>query len=200
MTRALWLSLATLLMAATACWHSTTRHDPNEELDVDETYGHTDLKIVTKQLVAKMIAAAPLKTREDRPIVVTIGIRNRTAEHIDTQTMVDKIETMLLDSGKVRIVNREQRLALAEEIDFQEGKDVTSEAKAKLVGAVNAEYIITGNFHQISKSEPKAVRLRKGEVNYYNLVLELTDIKTSLTEWKGEAEIVKEGQTPIIGW
>ena len=44
------------------------------------------------------------------------------------------------------------------------------------------------------------MRLRKGKLQYYNLVLELTDIKTSLIEWKGEAELVKEGQTPIIGW
>ena len=60
------LAIVVLALATTGCWHSTTVHDPNDGEQYDESYGHTDLKIITKKLVDAMVAAQPLAGRKDR--------------------------------------------------------------------------------------------------------------------------------------
>ncbi|MBI4578020.1 MAG: penicillin-binding protein activator LpoB [Planctomycetes bacterium] len=194
------IALALAATLASGCWYRLKTHDPGADRPYDEHYGHTDMNRAVERFAGSLLAHPVIKDREDRPVLVTLGIRNRTSEHIDTTAFVDKLETALLKSGKIRLVNREARAGLEEEIAYQNSGRVTEEQRSRLGDQLGATYVITGTFHSIEKEEARQVRATRGELVYYQLVLELTDLASSSIEWKDEVEIVREGRRPIIGW
>ncbi len=60
--------------------------------------------------------------------------------------------------------------------------------------------MLTGTLRSIEKEEPRQIRLKKKILKYYSLNLELTSLETSLIEWAGSAEVIREASKPFIGW
>ncbi len=52
----------------------------------------------------------------------------------------------------------------------------------------------------IEKKQPKQFRVKKKNLIYYKLTMELTNLKTGLIDWTDEFEIVREASKPFIGW
>lgn len=52
-----------------------------------------------------MLASGSVAAIQGRPIVYVDNIRNKTSEHIDTESITDSITTKMLNSGKFQLVD-----------------------------------------------------------------------------------------------
>jgi len=194
------LSLLSFFAISASCTVSTRTVSPEEELTYDETYTFADKKKIVNALVESLKTRPPLGGATDRPIIIVYGIANRTSEHISTSGITDEIRMKILQTGKARFVNKEQRENIINETDYQQGGRVANETKIKLARQLGAKYMLTGTLRSIEKEEGRQVRLTKKSYIYYSLNLELTDIETSLIEWADSVELVREASKPFIGW
>jgi uncharacterized protein (TIGR02722 family) len=182
------------------CTVTTRTVSSDEELHYDESYDFSDKKTIVDALVKPLLASAPIPQTSEKPIIVVYDVANRTSEHISTQSITDDIREALLKSGKFRFVNRLQRDNIANELDYQHGGDVAPGNRVQPGQQTGADYILSGTLYSIEKKEPRQVRLKKKELKYYKLNLELTNIKSSELVWTDSVEVIREASKPFIGW
>ncbi len=119
-----------------------------------------------------------------KPAVIPFGVKNRTSEHINTQTFVKDLERALLNSGRVRVVSsRSQRKDIrGERADQQVGFTANPAAVGKELGA---DFVLTGVLNSI--------RDRAGgeEVISYQGNMELISVETNEKVWIGDKKIKK---------
>ena len=134
-------------------------------------------------------------TANTRPILFVESIKNKTSEHIDTESITDSVSTKLLRSGKFRFVDMARVAAVREQLDFQQNSGLVDTSKAIAIGQqVGAQYMLYGNLSSIVKSNKD-----KSDV-YYKFTLRLMDLKSGLVEWADETEIRKTKEKKLVSW
>jgi len=189
---------AAMLLAG--CSASTRDISPNDAVHYDEGYDFTDKKAIVDAMVASLVTKSPLAARNDRPVMIVYDVANRTSEHIATDGITDDIRQKILESGRAQFVNKTQRDNIEKELAYQYGGNVLAETRTARARQIGAEYMLTGTLRSIEKDQAKQIRWFKKEMNYYSLVLELTNLQTGLIEWTDSKEIVRESSRPFIGW
>lgn len=201
MKKALFLWGGILLLVFLAGCSVTTREvAPDEKVIYDEGYHFSDKKAIVADMAQSLLSKHPLVRSTDRPVVIVYGIANRTSEHISTSAITDDIRQVLLESGRVRLVNETQRKNIEAETSYQYGGSVSAETRILKARQVGARYMLSGTLRSIKKDQPRQFRLTKKTLMYYSLNLELTDIQTGLIEWADSTEVIREASKPFIGW
>lgn len=91
-------------------------------------------------------------TRDQRPIVFVERIKNKTSEHIDTESITDTISTKMLNSGKFRFVDMDRVESVREQLNFQNTDELVNQSTAIQFGKmVGAQYMLYGNLSSIVK-------------------------------------------------
>jgi hypothetical protein len=163
----------------------------------DTNFGSTDLQTVANQMTDSLLTSPVVGTltANNRPIMFVERLKNKTSEHIDTESITDSISTKLLRSGKFRFVDMSRVNAAREQIDFQQNSGMVDPNKAMQFGRqVGAEYMLYGNLSSIVKSNKD-----KSDV-YYKFTLRLMDLQSGLVEWADETEIRKTKQKEYVSW
>lgn len=154
-------------------------------------FGSTDLQSIAAKLVDGLITFPPIvqMTAQRRPVVFVDKIKNKTTEHIDTESITDSIQTKLLQSGKFRFVDMTAVKAVQEQMQFQMDSGMVDPNKAAAFGKqTGAEFMLYGNMSSIVKRNSDAKDV------YYKFTLKLTNLETGMLEWAGEKEIRKTGE------
>jgi uncharacterized protein (TIGR02722 family) len=184
--------------------------DPNQVETVNIDYGSTDLQSLSAEMVDSLIAAPALNyldnsgKGEDKRIIMYVGdVENRTAEHIDTQGITDKMQTALLKSGKFRFVAADAgQEEIGDQVRFQQGSGRVREDMMRAFGKqLGADTIIYGTLRSIDKYKGSSIEsggTRKQDV-YYQFVLKCVNIDTAEIIWQEEAELRKTEKTGIFG-
>ncbi len=195
------LSLAAILLSQGCASVRTGTRDmtPGETVPFDAEYDYTDLRTLSRNVAEKALAHEFLETRDEPPIVVVLGIENRTLHHIDMQAISDSIRTVMMDSGKIRFVNPKRRADLLREQQYQQ-EQVTPATRAALRSQLGAKYMLTGSLVEIKKRSGREVRLARREEVYYQLTVEVTDLEDGVIAWSAQEERVRRASRPIIGW
>jgi hypothetical protein len=179
-----------------------------ETLTID--YGSTDLQTLAGEMVESLVAAPALNYLEnpgksdDKRIIMYVGnVENRTAEHIDTQGITDKIQTQLLKSGKFRFVAAKAGQAeIEEQVRFQQetGK-VRADMLREFGKQLGADTILYGTLRSIDKKRGSSIESggSRAEDVYYQFVLQCVNIDTAEILWQEEAELRKTARTGIFG-
>ena len=163
----------------------------------DINFGSTDLQKVAGQMTDSLLLSSVVGTltANTRPIIFVESIKNKTSEHIDTESITDSISTKLLRSGKFRFVDMGRVAAAREQLAFQQSGGMVDTTKAIAFGQqVGAQYMLYGNLASIVKSNKD-----KSDV-YYKFTLRLMDLKSGLVEWADETEIRKTKAKEYISW
>lgn len=163
----------------------------------DISFGSTDLQKVAAEMTDSMLLSPVVGTLTEnkRPIIFVERIKNKTSEHIDTESITDSISTKLLRSGKFRFVDMARVDAVKEQLDFQQNSGLVDATKAmKFGGQVGAEYMFYGNLSSIVKSNKD-----QSDV-YYKFTIRLMDLASGLVEWADETEIRKTKGKEYISW
>jgi len=157
----------------------------------DINFGSTDLQKVASQMTDSLLASPVVgtMTANTRPIVFVERIKNKTSEHIDTESITDSISTQLLRSDMTRVE------AVREQLNFQNVDPLVDPNTAIAFGQqVGAQYMLYGNLSSIVKSNAD-----KADV-YYKFTMRLMDLKSGLVEWADETEIRKTREKSTFGW
>ncbi|WP_339725974.1 penicillin-binding protein activator LpoB [uncultured Paraglaciecola sp.] len=163
----------------------------------DINFGSTDLQKIANEMTESLIQSPVVgtMTANKRPIVFVDVIKNKTSEHIDTESLTDSISTQLLRSGKFRFVDMGKVSAVREQLEFQNEAGLVNPSKALQFGKqVGAEYMLYGNLASIVKTNSD-----KSDV-YYKFTMRLMDLESGLIEWADETEIRKTSNKKLVGW
>ncbi len=165
----------------------------------DADYDYRDLRTLSRDMAEKVLDHDFLKDQDEPPILVALGIENRTSHHIDMKALSDSIRTVMMDSGKMRFVDASRRDDLLREQQYQQ-EQVTPETRAALRSQLGARYMLTGSLVEIKKRSGREVRLARREEVFYQLTVEVTDLETGVIAWSGQEERARRASRPLIGW
>ncbi|KAB0304091.1 penicillin-binding protein activator LpoB [Vibrio fortis] len=159
-------------------------------------FGSTDLQTIAGEMVDSMMASGSVSyiTRDQRPIVFVERIKNKTSEHIDTESITDTISTKMLNSGKFRFVDMDRVESVREQLNFQNNDELVNQSSAIQFGkVVGAQYMLYGNLSSIVKNDGSDQDV------YYKMTMRLMDLESGLIEWADETEIRKQKSKSLLG-
>jgi len=168
--------------------------DPNEIDLLSDEWAPSDLQLIAKKVVGDLQVSPAFAQIQGRPVVIVGKLKNSTSEHIDMQSLADKIQTQLANTGKFAFVDASARQAVAEEYEYQ-GSGYVRPDQAKGPGQqIAPDYIMTGDLASIKQ------RVGSDEFIYYKMTAKLTNLRTGILEWTDEKELkkkfVKQGIRP----
>ena len=187
-----------LTMVAGCAQKSVVRYgDATAVETTDINFGSTDLQKVAGEMTDSLLLSPVVGTltQNKRPVMFVERIKNKTSEHIDTESITDSISTKLLRSGKFRFVDMSRVEAAREQIKFQQdGGMIDSNKSVQFGKQIGAEYMLYGNLSSIVKSNKD-----KSDV-YYKFTMRLMDLESGMVEWADETEIRKTKAKESVGW
>jgi len=191
LVRILAVIFAGLVLASCASGPKISYGDATAVETTTTGFGSTDLQSIAAKLVDDLISFPPIvqMTAQRRPVVFVDKIKNKTTEHIDTESITDTVQTKLLQSGKFRFVDMTAVKAVQEQMQFQMDSGMVDPGKAAAFGKqTGAEFMLYGNMSSIIKRNSSTKDV------YYKFTLKLVNLESGIMEWAGEKEIRKTGE------
>ncbi|HED39410.1 MAG TPA: penicillin-binding protein activator LpoB [Chromatiales bacterium] len=188
--------IAGSLLLLQGCSNKVAYQDATEVETTTIDFGSTDLQQIAAKMVDSLLTFPPIVevTRERRPVMFVDKIKNKTTEHIDTESITDTITTRLLRSGKFRFIDMTKVADVREQLAFQNrGGMVNRNTAAQIGRQIGAEYMMYGNLSSIVKksSDVKDV--------YYKFTLKVMHLESGIIEWSDEKEIRKTREKSLFG-
>lgn len=193
MRRLAIVALIPLLLAA--CATSVKRMEVEEIKDVSGRWNDTDSQMVAKAMIQDALSHPWVDQfrrahGDAQPVLIVGTIRNRSTEHIDTNTFVNDLQRAILNSGEATFVAAPgERDQLRAERDAQAG--FTEENSRSFHGEESgANYMLLGSVNSIVDKEGRRA------VVFYQVDLELIDMRTNRKVWIGDKKIKKYVKRP----
>lgn len=196
MKHAKLIFLLAATIGLTGCQSKVEYGDATEVETVNENFGSADLQAIATKMVDSMLTFPPVMvlTANDRPIIFVDKIKNKTSEHIDTESVTDSISNKLLRSGKFRFIDMTKVDAVRKQLDYQNNAGMVDPSTAISFGRqIGAKYMLYGNLSSIVKQDGSTKDV------YYKMTMRLMDLETGLIEWSDEKEIRKVRSTSFLG-
>lgn len=151
-----------------------------------------DITYLVADYLTKLEASAfwtkTVRTAAKEPLVAIWPIQNDTSQHIEDQlqTILSSVETALINTGDVGVVDRARQQALLQEIGIQQGAGFDP-ASARTVGRqLGVQYFFTGKISSVDE------RLNKVRRVQYSLFLQVIEIETGLIRFQNEVTRSKQ--------
>ncbi|MBN2719025.1 MAG: penicillin-binding protein activator LpoB [Deltaproteobacteria bacterium] len=194
MMRFLTAALALIaMMGLTACGANYVRGEEVDGLDnlaMSTGLDKKDLEsLFDKNVDSLMNSAVVAKWKEagEPPLVSIFPIANETSEHIrdSLDALLSKMETNLVNSGVVLMIDHSQQDTLIAEIRKQQGGEFDQSKSAEIGKQLGAKFFITGKVHSSSEKVDGEKRVQ------YFLFMKVVDIETGAIRWQNEADLTK---------
>lgn len=163
---------------------------------VNTDFGSTDLQSIAAKMVDDLLAFPPVvrMTATRRPVMFVDTIKNKTTEHIDTESITDTIQSKLINSGTFRFVDMTAIAQVEQQLNYQQNSGNVDQGKAVAVGRqIGAEFMLYGNMSSIVKKSGSTKDV------YYKFTLKMVNLETGILEWSNEKEIRKSKSRGWIG-
>ncbi len=197
MKRALLAWMMFLLLALMAgCTPTVQYGDAGSAKPLSVEFGSSDLQQIGEAMVDSLLTFPPIVelTAQRRPVIAVDKVKNKTMQHIDTESITDSIRAKLIRSGKFRFIDRTTDEAAIAELKTQQESGLVDPKTAVDFGQqIGAEYLLTANFSEI--------RQKQGSITdtYYKFTMNLKNLKTGILEWSDEKEIRKTFKKSTFG-
>ncbi len=197
------IALVSLAALAVVAGCSTT-YDYGDAGDVpvySTGFGATDLQQIAATMTDSLLTFPPIVevTNQRRPVLVVEKVKNKTTQHIDTESITDSIRTKLIRSGKFRFLDKSTDGQTIDEIRRQQEQGLTRQDTAAQFGTQEAaEYILTANLSEIEQRKEEFWNKKKAV--YYKFTMNLKYLRTGILEWSDEKEISKLKKDPRFGY
>ncbi|HKL78567.1 MAG TPA: penicillin-binding protein activator LpoB [Gammaproteobacteria bacterium] len=178
----------------TACGGTkVSRVGADKAIDVTDKWNSTDSRLVAKQMIKDMVSFPWLskwnKNHDRPPRVIIKNVRNKSHEHIPTDTFINDLKRAMLRSGKVEFVSG----GAAREDVRQERKEqdvyASEDSRAQMGAETGADFTLAGS---INSTVQQADGTR---VTFYQVDLNLVDMTTTQEVWYGQKKIKKVAET-----
>jgi penicillin-binding protein activator len=183
-----WVLLLIAVMAVAACGKSVSRRQSSEAIDLSGRWNDTDSQQVSQSMIQDALGFGWVEqwtsSKGRKPVVMAYGVKNRSTEHINTQTFMKDLERAFLKSGRVSVVaDTEQRQSTrGERAEQQQGLTANPARIGKELGA---DFVLTGVLNSITDQEGSE------SVVFYQTNLELINVETNEKVWIGDSKIKK---------
>jgi penicillin-binding protein activator len=187
-----WMTLTVILGLAMGCASTMEYGDATSMKPIDTGFGSADLQMIAAKMVDSMLADDGLHeiSAGGPPLLIVDKVKNKTMQHIDTESVTDSIRTRLIRSRKFSFQDRTTEAALQEELAYQQA----AARDAIAMGQQDApRYMLTSNLSEI---EQRAGRLKDV---YYKFTMSLRDLKSGRLIWADEQEIRKQKTRSVFG-
>jgi len=185
------LSLASLV-ALSGCAATASRGGEgtaNPDMDVPALsvkLDREDINYLVAEYLGRLEASRfwkqDVEQAAERPHVAILPIQNATSQHIEDQllTLLSSVETTLVNSGDVRVVDRARQAALLAELDMQHTSDFDPATIQRMGRQLGVKYYFTGKITSVEE------RLNKVRRVQYSLFMQVLEIETGLIEFQNE--------------
>ncbi len=189
-----------ILAAVAGCAQETTNIDVmHDEGKPVMALDYRDFDIAASKLVQSLLASNALKKEDgSRYVVATSRITNDTMQRIDTDQLMVKIETEILNSGKAVMtsaVGPGSDKLIYETRELRDSEEFDSSTVPERKTLIAPELTLHGKIFQRNIRYDK----NRQQVEYY-FQLELNDVKSGLRYWQNEVVVGKRGSNKSVGW
>ncbi len=183
-------------LVAAGCATKVTRMEPDKVVDFSGGWNDIDARLVAQEMIKDCLSGQwvnEFTQKSGRPPVVIIGaVKNRTFEHIDPGVFIADMERALTNSGKVTFVaSKDDREEVRAERADQTGNTAPATISPKGL-ETGADFMVQGSVHSIKDA------VRGKYAVFYQVTLELVDLKTNQKRWIGQKEIKKVVERPPL--
>lgn len=191
--------LPVALCAALVACGETRVVDLNDTAEVAQMQNvmeleYRDWETAAGELTDSMLKSGALSTT-NKPIIAIDSIKNDTMQRFDTDILVKKIRKTIVNSGRAQVTTT----FTGEESMSNKMRATRSNAEYNQSTFASTGTLVAPNMSLTGKMLQRNLKLRSGwfsstdtRVEYY-LQMTLTDLKTGLSVWEEEKQIVKEG-------
>lgn len=200
MMQAIALLLLTLVLAGCAST-KVERLDASQEVALTDRWNATDSRLVSDEMIDDMLSFPWLQRweqahpdRSRQPTVIVLGVRNRSHEHIETNTFINDLRRSMIRSGRIDFVaDGDVRDAIRSERIDQEF-NASPETAARLAREAGANFALSGSI------DSWVDQLDGRRVTNYQVDLVLIDMETNREVWAGQKRIQKQQTRSRLGW
>lgn len=185
-------ALGMLALLASGCASTVEYGDATSSKPISTDFGSSDLQQIAAKMVDSMLADDILEEISvgGPPLLIVDKVKNKSMQHIDTESVTDSIRTRLIRSRKFSFQDRTTEAALSEELAYQQ----VAAADPVASGQQDApRYMLTANLSEI---EQRAGRVKDV---YYKFTMSLRDLKSGRLIWADEQEIRKQKTRSVFG-
>src|SRR6266702_3718991 len=188
-SRAIQVTLLAAAVSLSGCAGTTVQYgDAGSAKPLSAEFGSSDLQQIAEAMVDSLVVFPPIVelTGQRRPGISVDRVKNKTMQHIDTESITDSVRAKLLRSGKFRFIDRTTDAQTIEELKTQQDSGLVDKKSAVQFGQqIGAEFLLTSNFSEIRQKEGSTTDV------YYKFTMSLKNLKTGILEWSDEKEIRK---------
>lgn len=167
--------------------------DPTRVELLDDRFNEADMQQMADTIVKAMVACREVSNAKKPPVVIVERVQNRTEEHIDMNSMTDKIRTALIKTGKVKFVDKELRETMEEEYEYNASGAVSGPTQKKRGNQIGADYLMAGRL------ATNVQQVGDDKLIYYKLTMNLTNLDTSTIDCTEEKEVRKKYRKRSVG-
>ncbi len=187
-----------MLFVLTGCATTkVTRTDVNAITDLSGQWNDTDARLTAEAMIADCLNGNWTnefnKEKGRTPTVIVGKIKNRTYEHISSDIFTSVLERALTNSGKVTFVaDKENREDIRDERADQQAGNTEPATISEKGHETGADFMLQGAIEAI-KDEVKGKYAM-----FYQITLEMVDMKTNQKKWISQKEIKKIVEHPSV--
>ena len=185
-------ALGMLALLASGCASTVEYGDATSSKPISTDFGSSDLQQIAAKMVDSMLADDILEEISvgGPPLLIVDKVKNKSMQHIDTESVTDSIRTKLIRSRKFSFQDRTTEAALNEELAYQQ----VAAADPVASGQQDApRYMLTSNLSEIEQTQGRLKDV------YYKFTMSLRDLKSGRLIWADEKEIRKQRTKSIFG-
>jgi len=188
--------LVCLLFSSCSSVPKVERISVEEQIDLSGEWNDTDSQLVAAEMIKDALARPWIdefvSSKKQKPRVIVGTVKNRSHEHINTQTFVKDLERELINSGRVVFVaSKEERQEIREE-KLDQMMHASAATRKQLGEEWGADFILQGQINTILDEAGNMT------VKYYQVELELVNILTNEKVWIGQKKIKKLVRRPKV--
>ncbi len=194
------LLIIALAMISTTpgCKTKVERVGAEETIDLSGRWNDTDSQLVSAEMVDDLANRPWIEEFTSKngrkPVVIVGNIRNKSSEHIETETFTKDLERELINSGRLKFVaNSVERGELRQERKEQQTWS-REETQKRLAAETGADFMLQGSIKTIVDQEGKE------QVIFYQIDLEMVQLESNEKVWIGSKKIKKYIKRPSHKW
>lgn len=196
--RLLTLAVVSVIALTSGCGTKVKRVAADETMDLSGRWNDTDSQLVSKEMIADIGTRPWIEEYTSKygkkPVVIVGTIRNKSSEHIETETFTKDLERELINNGRVTFVaNKIERGELREERTEQQTWS-TEETQKRLAAETGADYMLQGGIKTIIDQEGKE------SVKFYQVDMEMVHLESNEKVWMGSKKIKKYVKKKAMKW
>lgn len=184
------VAIVAMIMLGGCASTSVERVDVDKTIDLSGRWNDTDSRLVSEEMIRDVMNRSWIGIHRQEnngktPSVIMGTVRNRSDEHINTQTFVKNLERALVNSGEVDLVadSGQREEVRTERLDqASHASEETAKEEGREMGA---DFMLQGAINTITD------RVDGEQVKYYQVNLELIHMETHKKVWLGEKKIKK---------